>query len=558
MATSSNPIVVAAQAAQSAVDTSTSGIVSARNSAADLSNADASLALDTGANNVIIQQAKSQSDLAQQNARLKAGQVFGADLSLGGELISGLTQQYLGAEDQKAAAAKSIQEKRSVGFMDNPLQHILNLFTINDDIDNYNAANTVSQDSAQKIQTLNQLSDQTARNQANFAAPITQASIDAGAKNLVNTAQAAANKSTIEGLNQNISALQDTMQASIQKLKITSEVQADARAQAHLGLAMQEAARHREQFEWQMEARKDDADFQAQTVENIRKGLIKMMGANAPDPTTSPQAAKYWIKTLGMPNTPQGRQANVALFMGQTGIIGGTPDQVMTDLNSNIGIKIPESQALIGKLYQDVQGDVAKMAQLQPPKNKEEMATLVNKAMNARLSGPQGYVNTIGKNTDNPLTINGMSSVITQPGVVDTALVQKVLAPIVGPFNLDNQDLVFTTGLAAVKAGTISQMDLVRGLEAMYTKGAAMNRDTKDFLKYGIIPTPDMLKYRADVTTGSSFSPSAKATVDLTSSDDIAAAVNKSLAYARLRETGFVNPFTNQVGVGNPSFIPGR
>ena len=83
-------------------------------------------------------------------------------------------------EQQKYAA--EIEKKQSVSFFENPLEAIINSFTINADIAKHNLAEARGDAAAQQIQKLNQLSSQAAQLQGQFSAPVTQASAEAAAR----------------------------------------------------------------------------------------------------------------------------------------------------------------------------------------------------------------------------------------------------------------------------------------------------------------------------------------------------------------------------------------
>jgi hypothetical protein len=329
------------------------------------------------------------------------------------------------------------------------------------------------------------------------------------------------------------------MNAPIQKLKIQAEVNADKDRQAQLAIAQGNYAIHKAQFDWQMEERKDNADFQAETVANIQKGLGLMMGDKAPDITTSPQAAKYWIKLLNAPNTPMGKQATSAMLAGQSGVLAGTPAQMLDDIKSNIGVQFPAGQKLVQKLFEDTVTTIQALPPGSEPKNKEQANQMVNGIVAQKLDD---YAKNIGKSTDNPLTINNMGQVIQTPEVKDTPLVQKVLAPIADKIDLNNADLVFSTAVAAVNAGTVSQAEAVSGIQAMYLRGKAMNLETNAFIKNGITPSPAMINtYTPEVTVGSLINSAAKSKPNLLNAVSIATAINKAQMNTRLLNTTPLN-----------------
>lgn len=509
-----NPILAQLKSdAQDVRDSNSQGtaqLIGLTDSITTLKNNEADSQLAIGAQNVIIDTAKGQSDLIAQQSRQKIGLVMGTDMSQAGEMISSLTSQYQQAEDAKAKIAQQIQAKRSVGFMDNPLEHLLNSFTINDDIDNYNAANTIASDSAQRIQTLTAMSSNAAILQKQFEAPITQATIEATAQKALETAKIAADQAKIGGLTSNIEGVKFAMQAPIEQLKVSQILQAsDAEqqrmklAQAEFGLRLKSEARTEALYQEHLVERQDDEVARIRMAQDLQTGFNNLMGANAPQIMGSKQEMKYYISQLKNPNTPLGMKVNIALNSGQQGAkgpIAGDPAFLINVMDKDPGaVYFPPEQARV----KDLLVDATKLIPSGPnaPKTKQAMDEALNTAVYAKLAE---YSGDIGGHKNNPLTITNMASIAALPQFANDPLVQKVLAPGGKPItDLDNAQLVWNLGIAAVNDGKITQQQLSAGLNHLYTRGKQMNLEQNNFLRVGITPTPDMItRYDLNLNVG--------------------------------------------------------
>lgn len=550
-----NPILRAADKLQGQMDTSYTGIIAANTSKQKIAEADASLELDIGVNNATIKSAQSNAALATQNARLKAGAIFGADLNQQGEVLTSATQEWMSAVDQRIAAAKAIQAKQSVNFLDNPLGYILNQFSVNDDIRAHNAAVDTENAAKAKIDGINAMSNATAVNQANFTQSITQASIDAEAKNISNVAQKAANKARIEALGYNSEALTTAINMDKDKLNTLFNVQSSKNAQEQLRIALgtydlhkaefglrqkefgmreKEFGMRQQEFNWKQEERALGAAADDMMVSRMQKGFEVMYGSNAPDLSAGGgKLAKQYL-TLLKSNTPAGREAAEAYLAGQSGVIAGTPANMIEILKTPVGagIAFTPQQVPIKKLFDEAITEVTTMPVQNQPKNKQEAEALVNSVVTNKVNEMLKKIEPGSKS--NLFNIGAIPAIIQMPGVAEQPLVQKVLAPaITAGAKFDDPNQVYAATMAAVKKGTISLEAAVDGYTTLYQKGVETNLATRNLPKFGIVPTENMRTYRTeiDVAAPSTLNPFGSSTVvDNTNKNDVKRAMSKTLA----------------------------
>lgn len=486
--------------------------------------------LDIGVNNSVIEGQKNLAALSTQNAKLKTGSVLGMDMSLQGEVLTGLVSTMNQAYERKMEAARAIEEKRSVGFMDNPLQHILNQFTINDDIDKYQSAASIESATSEHINDLNAKANNISLTQNNFSQALTQASIDAAAKNNLDIATIAANKATIDGIGYNIAGLQHWANASKETLAIAFNVQNARVQQDHLKLAMENAALHREEFNWRKDERATAADGDSFLLSNIQAGLKVIQGAEAKDITNNKGAAKEALM-LFKSNTPAGILYQEAFKAGISGTMGGKPSQVMGLLTNGFPVQFTESQQEIKNILGGAQDKVSRAAQAGTiPKGQESAAfdKTVKETVDNMLKDIEP-----GKNLFN---IGAPIDIAMRPGVVETAFAQKVIMPVLAPnddlskgFKLDTGNVMFSTALASIKNKVVSIDEAADGIAAYYQKGVAMNLAVRNLPKFGIVPDELMNSYKTSVQINPHALVGGTKIIDMTNRMDVKRAIGTAL-----------------------------
>lgn len=543
-----NPILAAAQSAQTQMANAGTEIAEARQSQAELSTESANLQVDIGLNNQIIEGAKNQAALATQNARLKAGAIFGADLNQQGEQISKATAIWQSAYERQLASAQAIEEKDKVAFTDNPLQYIVNQFTINQDIEAHNAALKVKNVAKEHIEEINALSNATAVNQSNFSQSITQASVDAASKNTLNTALIQANQAKIASLGYNVEGLKDAVNMSKEALGVMFNVQSMQNQQAQLKLAMDNYALHKEEFKWKQDEHAAQEATDEYLVGRIQKGLESMYGDKAPNLQANPKLAKQYL-TLMKSNTPAGKEAVDAYMAGgASGVLGGNSGQVIDMMKSGINLQFTPAQEPIKQLlsasHSEFVGSINAGVTAKPSNAAEfnrAVSSVVENKVNAMLK------NVKPGDGDNIFNIGAVDQLLKMPGVADTALTQKVLGPAAtAGVKFDDPKQVYATVTAALEKKQISINEAVEGITALYQKGVKTNLETRQLTKFGI-PLPTNMPYNTGVVVDPYSLLGGTEVVNLTDKNQVTRALMKTTSSLFSK----INPLEMGMRAGN-------
>lgn len=537
-------LISQANASSKLITESAPQITDLRQTQKDLNDNQVNLQLDIGAANATIERAKQLASLAEQNARQKAGAITGADLNQQTEVLTNATALFHKSYQDQLAARQAIQEKDSVQFLDNPLQFIVNQFTVNDDIDRYNKALADKQTAQLYINQVNAMGDAMAKTQANFKQSLTQATIDAEVDKATKLAQVEANKTKIQGIEYNIAALKEAIDMDSKKLGILFNVDQASRAQQQLKLAMDSFALHQQEFEWKKEAVADQKAVDEMDIQRIQDGLIQMYGTKAPNILASPKLAKQYL-ALMRTKGPAGLEAQTAYMAGQTGIIGGNAAQVIDMVNKGVGIQFKPEQEPLKQVFNDAVNEAR--AQAAMIKNDADRQDFINKSVDKKIRDMLREVKPGDGN--NLFQIGATSDLAALPGVRDSALVKNVLGPeMQAGAKLDDPGQVFESTLKAVQTGKIKLQQAVDDLATMYAKGVETNLATRNLTKFGVVIDPssgdgsgkaDLFRsYNVRIKTNV-LSPFGGEIVNVANRDELLRAANKALASRMFLQSGW-------------------
>ena len=374
----------------------------------------------------------------------------------------------------------------------------------------------------------------------NTAETMTAASTEAAARNAAVEWQARAAQARLEGLKYNSATMEAIAGAEDKTLEVLTRARNVEVQEQNYQLALQEAARQREQFEW----RKREAEYQrADREEKILIDNDIVMKINAGRAARglepmSPIEAKQMISMFKSNNPDmldlyhKGEQAL------RTGIsfIGYSPADTAKVIAGNPQIleSLPDVRKKALALVTEAQAELARARGTDPrladDKDGAKAAMFVNDYVKRRV----GELSTnIGNNFDNPFHIGDLSSYIgtpTAPGVStfqNYPSVQKVLNPAIAA-NVSLHDPSVVVGLvqAAVKKGELSSSQAAADITNIYRRANLLHRKAVGFETIGVAVPAAGKGYMARVNGE---------LVDVTDFNAVARVMNKSMA-AEIRD----------------------
>lgn len=511
---------------------------------------DAATQTEIGANTAIITNAKLSADMATQTARTKGALALGTDLRSQGELISGLSDNILDLMSQRDAVSRTIQQKKSVGLFDDPLQWIFNQVTISDDLEKHAGIEARLDEQGKNLSTLNTLTQQTIQTQNALTAPITEAGMVAANKNVIAAATLQATASQRAALASNASGI--TAALNVSKEVLASQFQAlnAQNTQTNIGLAQAHLALDQQRFDWQKDEKKiaDAARNKQTSVENymmeqVNQGLV-LMGMQ-PIPADSPRAGAIMMNLKsGSPSAALFAEAfNVATRSEAAGakIFAGNPaqaiellDRVPVPMN---GAQVPVKN-ILNSAVQQVKDAAAAGGGTINLKDPAVRAQALNNAATKILTEQNKKV--LVGDSDNVFNIPPIAAIIAaSPEAQKLPIVEKVIAPAIAAGTvLSDPNQVFALTVAALASKKITYPEALE-LTSLYQRGVKVNLEARELQAFGLNlepkkpGDPSLFSYNVPIQVSNSGS---KQVVDLTKPDLLGRALNKYLAGQATRQ----------------------
>jgi hypothetical protein len=523
--------------ANSYIDTLRTGnaqLVDIANQKATIAGETALLQSQVGVNQGIVSNASADAEMAQQRAKQLAGSIFGTDLSVNAKAIQDLADMANTASAQKIEALKEIQAKKSISPGDDPIGWLAAQFTVVSDIKKHNAADAIESAAYEKIQKLNSASRELAITQEQFKAPITIASRDAYAANLVKLANVQANQSFIQGLTFNAEGVKAALDTPKEQIAMEFQINAARMAERHIEIAQAHLDFARKQAE--EKAKEKDMD-ESLLLQSMNAGVTLRMGSNNLQYTAKDLTL---IKAGLNSKTPNQYQADfnsgLEYMMTGTARLAANPGEAYVLLNNGVRMNLPSGmdplKAIIGKAGDDTLSGKAVNpdGSLVDVKNPEAVKRAISQRANKLLNDS---ARDIKPGTGNPFEIPEIRGLIaSSPTVQELAITQKLLNPLItAGADLSTPDKVFAAVVNGVDSKRITYEEALE-LTTIYGVGVKANLEHRQLTKLGFSPPGDgsWFGYRSSVQIDPYAVFNKNEVIDFTKPDSLGRAMNTHLA----------------------------
>lgn len=466
-----------------------------------------------GDDDAIVAQQKGVGVLqAQQNSRQFATDV-GSNMDDSSQIMSALGMQLQQANMETIRAKSVVAQKQSVKLLDDPVQYLMNQITVGDDINYANAAQDKSDQIASSLAQINQATQSTAVSQNAIAATTSAAAVQAGTDSIKQKAIEQADQVKQQNLLYNVDGLMKVQSLNQQELSnlfsaqnaTNSQKQLEI-AQGHLEIARQSNALLLEQRLDAINEKKTNLAEIQDIGDTVNKGR-SILGL-APIPAGK---AVQFMKIGGdLGNSIKDQYSKGAVAI-QTGV------NVISDQPGKAAITIAQSQAplsptmapvknLLMNSLADVGQGVVKGANGLPVdlKNPQAVTGAANGLILTRAAGMASNIK-VGDNTNIYAAPTLPSILKVAPGVMQTDLYNKVLAPLVntGLTTLDPNQILSLTS-QSVARGEMSFTQSAQDIKVLFSAAAATNNVTKDYARVGL---PNQMGYNTSVTLHNASTP---------------------------------------------------
>lgn len=499
----------------------------------------------SGDNAALIDSVAKSAELETQQVKIRLANELGTNGKDQSERISALSKTITEQYNIKADALARIQEKKSVGFFEDPLQYIMNSLTVNDDIDVHNAANERMAAAENQLATINQLTQATNKTQTELTESLNASAVKASADNIKINADNKSREAQIIGLTYNSEGIKAALNADKDRLTTAFSVFGAQKQQQQMEIALAHLAMQREEFDWKKEQKSKEKAGDDYIIQKINDGMKLRMGEAAQ--LIEPGSVKAaQVVSLLKSNSPAGKIYSEDYLIGEQSAVAGTrilapsPAKAI-DLLQTVPVKLTAAQTPVKAILDTALSDVQKAIANGTLDSKNKQA--VEKALNDRA---QGLMNEYAKNikpgdSDNPYNIPNLRQLITSsPTVAKLPIVEKVLGPAISAGADLDANKAFGLVATALAKKEISYKEAL-DISTIYSVGTSATIEARQFTALGLVPK---FSYNTKITTNPFSAFGGNEIVDLTKPDVVGRSLNKYLA-SRATQEAFdsMNPF---------------
>jgi len=496
-----------------------------------------------GKDSELVSTAESAAALKLQSAKQKVGLTFGTDITQTNELYTQLATEMRVENEKRDKYAAEVEKKMSVSFFENPLEAIINSFTINSDIAKHNLAESNANAKKEQIAALTQLSSGAAILQQQYAAPVTQASAEAAARLTSAKFKIEANNQTIQGIANNSAGIKEALSLNAQQLSYLFQAKGAQNSEEQLQLSRaaaarsaREEARSAKMFEMNFKAKEDEDKYYSSIVESINvgraaRGVPLLQGIQAEKVFAALKSKSQLSQDL-MDDMKTGERA----YESGSVTLANSPAEYVKRVGSGQTINLPEAQKYVNPLF-DRALALARLDKTWDASNKDVAGNTAkfNDAVTKLIK--QDSTEVRAGDTKNLFALPGLQAFAGMRNVQQTPVFEKLFRErIKNGETFDDPTKVLQVTAEAVRKNQITIPEAL-SLSTVYQQAQAVNLAEKNLNKFGIQGvTPATVGYKVQIDLDLLRLGGSKV-VDLTDPTDLGRALNSYLARVSYQES---------------------
>jgi len=535
-------ILAQTQDVNNAIQSNATATLGAKTAGQESYNALADLLETTSRNQSAIVAAQEAAKAEAQNKAISEAMALGADPATKAKLAADMTAQYTEAR----AKLDTINQKQQVGFFDNPLEYIDNLFTIGDDVNSYNNSvdkYNLSKDQYANINALAQedVRTETALTAANSASTQAMMAQVAGA-NAKMQEYGAKLDSLKFGIDMDAKAIQYREQiisnnTASRQLVWSEQDQAMQRAAFAQNTEMHKINMQRAQQELVIgKAKLDEIELQKQA--DLDNTKYYNLGAASMGLKANLSPAE--VKKLVTSNTTLGASARAMIEAGAiadqnmgTGKVNPVAVNAATSVELVTTMKAP-GNAMSSPLYKLVNDRYSTIAASPTGTGAKpaQLASIVATDVQTNLDNMSSVITS--KNGDNLFKALPPKAVISAvPKLANNKFVTTVIVPHLTANGIDDPSQYIQNGIASVKAGTITTKELASGIAEYYKAANLVTQQSRGIQSMGFKGT-DKYNAQIELPAANVLSVPSHKTVDLANETKVMSLINNQLFVQKL------------------------
>lgn len=451
------------------------------------------------------QLAKDQGNLAlQTQGKIQnTATGWGVTPDKGGDVLYALGQEYQKNQQLRREAFDRYEQKQSVGFLQNPIQYLINQSTIDQDIDAFNNATVRADMAARQMQETNAAVQQGAKTALDVGTKVTTATI-------ATNARIASAESTQKSLEAQRKALADqalgvekVVQLDVQKQHLLFQFQERKDAEQRMKWARDQHVMAQEEFArkkqmWTAEDALSDLEF-----EKVQTGHLARTGQLIPD------AVKPMVRA--MLKSPKGPTGEFAQDYAIGGNVQGTPGSIahspsdLLRLSEQYGYNwrpgqeglrqiLQEGKDHLGKILregkiEEIGPDGKKIMVPITSKDQEKLKYEFDRYVNSRVAQDFADASVTSASRPNLSRIPDLGAIVKmKPGIMAQQVNVDVLKPLLESGVNPDPNVVWGAYMSAVASGKANIYDAIAGYSQIYQSGVLLSQASQGLSVLGVIP----------------------------------------------------------------------
>lgn len=444
-----------------------------------------------GRDTAITVQAEEMAALNAQNQTRKAATAMGSNMDDASEILTQLSSEVRSSAVNAIDKAKIVDEKASVGLLDNPIKYIYNQITMDHSIEEANAAKNrfVTADAAlTRVQNLTQELPKTA---AAIAATRSAATVESKITAVQSAVDANVARIKIENADKDIAGIGQLQAMSAQQIQALGTAYSAKNAAEHLAISkatlklhQDEADRRTKEWNEKMEKKALDEQETKDLAGYVSNGLAQM---GYKELATAPHSKIIQLLKLKDPIYMD------ALKIGMTAATTGKPglsDDPAQVARVIVQHKVPldPSQEKIKEIYKQAISDAANPAMAVKAgvdvSKMDQVTKYAGKLVSEKAAHQHGNID--HRDQSNIYAPPPIEAVVAIPAVANSNWYKEVLSSQVAGIKETNPELLIALTSDAVKAKKISYKDASQGLHVFFTASAGLNNVTRNYKGLGL------------------------------------------------------------------------
>lgn len=431
-----------------------------------------------------------------------AAAAFGTNPDAASYVMATLGDRVLKEQQDIANRRDMITQKADLNFADNPLQWVVNQFTMPMDIEAANvkiSAMNGDMDTIHQLEaaTQEQMVTNAAIDQADTAKLVSQQNIQVAAKAIRDVA---ASQMQVAQLGMQGVSLKDAVTRD--QLNSVFQLNQNLGDRERLLIASTELPATMAELQARTESYAAMADARAQTMEDKRTINQQLMKAGTMLSMTAPTADQF--RTLPAKTKAFWEQAMSDADFGKLpgGMIGpASAVQSANDINAPLTPGMNDTRVKIGKMIDTAEANASFRALAKP----EDREAFKNGAVKSQINTEMQNIPTT-TSVYSPLSIRAV--VLSTPALGNNPIAQELAIPASMPDVAMNQDLVFKTAMKLVGNKQLTPAQAGQATAEVYKAMQVQLNQTHQYSRFGVQPLDATTGYKQSVFMGSGFAKS--------------------------------------------------